>query len=176
MPSIREAGPENIVPTSSTTTQLALGDAIAISCMRHKNFNKLDFKKFHPSGTLSIKLKTAGDLMLVKNKIPIINEAKNMNEALKLINSKRLGFLVIVNNQGLTTGVFTDGDLRRCIEKEVNLSTKIKNLSKSFPITIKSNEKVSKALEIMKKNKISILPVVDNFEFLIGSIKLSQCI
>ena len=71
MPSLKEAGFGNIVPTSSTTAQLALGDAIAIACMSYKNFTKLDFKKIHPSGSLSIKLKTVGDLMLTGKKIPI---------------------------------------------------------------------------------------------------------
>ena len=74
IPSIKEAGPENIVPTSSTTSQLALGDAIAIACMKYRKFTKLDFKKFHPSGTLSIKLKTVEDLMITGNKIPIISK------------------------------------------------------------------------------------------------------
>ena len=81
MPGLKEAGPENIVPTSSTTSQLALGDAIAIACMVNKNDN--DFKKFHPSGSLSIKLKTVGDLMITGNKIPIVKENILMKKALK---------------------------------------------------------------------------------------------
>ena len=86
MPNIREAGPENIVPTSSTTNQLALGDAIAIACMRLKNFTKLDFKKVHPSGNLSIKLKTVGDLMITGSKLPLVSEKMKMKRALKIIN------------------------------------------------------------------------------------------
>ena len=74
MPLIKEAGPENIVPTSSTSAQLALGDSIAIACMKYKNFTKLDFKKIHPSGTLSIKLKTVSDLMVTVKKLPVVNE------------------------------------------------------------------------------------------------------
>ena len=99
LPTIREAGPENIVPTSSTTAQLALGDAIAISCMRFKNFNKLDFKKFHPSGTLSIKLKTAGDIMLTGKKMPLIQENSKMKQALKIINKKKLGVLIVTKKK-----------------------------------------------------------------------------
>ena len=83
MPTIKEAGPENIVPTSSTTTQLALGDAIAIACMKSKNFTKLDFKKVHPSGSLSIKLKTVEDLMIRGKKLPIVRENIKMKDALK---------------------------------------------------------------------------------------------
>ena len=76
------------MPTSSTTNQLALGDAIAITCMVEKKFGKLDFKKFHPSGSLSDKLKTAGDIMLTKNKIPFINENQTMKKALRILNLK----------------------------------------------------------------------------------------
>ena len=74
LPIVKEAGPGSFVPTSSTTVQIALGDAIAITCMRSKKFGKLDFKKFHPGGSLSIKLKTVEDLMLVGEKIPFVNE------------------------------------------------------------------------------------------------------
>ena len=80
MPSIKEAGPENIVPTSSTSAQLALGDAIAIACMKYRKFTKFDFKKFHPSGTLSIKLKTVSDLMITGNKLPVITENAKMKK------------------------------------------------------------------------------------------------
>ena len=112
MPSLKEAGLGNIVPTSSTTAQLALGDAIAIACMSYKNFTKLDFKKIHPSGSLSIKLKTVGDLMLTGKKIPIVNENIKMERALKIINEKKLGVLLFKNFKGMTTGIITDGDLK----------------------------------------------------------------
>ena len=95
MPNIKEAGPENIVPTSSTTNQLALGDAIAIACMKFRNFNKFDFKKFHPSGTLSIKLKTVGDLMIKGKKLPLANENIKMKQAIRIINNKKLGVIII---------------------------------------------------------------------------------
>ena len=95
LPNVKEAGPGNFVPTSSTTVQIALGDAIAITCMNIKNLVKLDFKKFHPSGSLSIKLKTVEDLMLTGRKIPFINENINMKTALKNITKKGLGTLVV---------------------------------------------------------------------------------
>ena len=79
-----------IVPTSSTTTQLSIGDALAIALMKKKKFAKLDFKKFHPAGNLGNKLKTAGDLMLTKNKIPFVNENQLMKKALKVLNLKKL--------------------------------------------------------------------------------------
>ena len=120
MPSIKEAGPENIVPTSSTTAQLALGDAIAIACMKYKNFTKFDFKKFHPSGSLSIKLKNCGDLMIKGKKLPIVNENIKMKKALKIINNKKLGVLIIKKKNGNTVGIITDGDLKRIAQKYNN--------------------------------------------------------
>ena len=116
IPEVIESG-DGIVPTSSTTAQLALGDALSIALMKRKKFGKLDFKKFHPSGTLSNKLKTAKDLMLTKNKIPFVNENELMKKALKILNLKKLGFLVVVNNQGLNTGILTDGDLKRLMQR-----------------------------------------------------------
>ena len=103
IPEVKESG-YGIVPTSSTTAQLSLGDALSIALMKKKNFGKLDFKKFHPAGNLGNKLKTASDIMLTKNKIPFVNENASMKSALKILNSKKLGFLVIVNNQGQNSG------------------------------------------------------------------------
>ena len=155
IPEVVESG-DGIVPTSSTTIQLAIGDALAISIMKKIKFGKLDFKKFHPGGSLSAKLKTAGDLMLVKNKIPFINENQSMKNALKVLNSKRLGFVVVINNQGLNSGIFTDGDLKRLLQKK----NKIKNLKiKSFmtknPFIVEENSLASEILIKMNKKKIT---------------------
>ena len=100
-PEVEKSG-HGIVPTSSTINQMSIGDALAITLMEKRKFSKFDFKKFHPSGNLGNKLKTASDLMQTKNKIPFVNENQTMKKALKVINQKRLGFLVIVNNQGST--------------------------------------------------------------------------
>ena len=117
IPEVIESG-DGIVPTSSTTTQLAIGDALSIALMGEKKFGKLDFKKFHPSGNLGNKLKTAKDIMLTKNKIPLVNENLKMRNALKILNAKKLGFLVVIKNQNLNVGIFTDGDLKRLIQKK----------------------------------------------------------
>ena len=87
-PDVKEAGPGNIVPTSSTIVQLAIGDAIAIATMKQKKFGEKDFRKFHPSGSLSIKLKTVEDLMITGRKIPCVKENINMKNALKKIKRK----------------------------------------------------------------------------------------
>ena len=160
IPIIKEAGPGNIVPTSSTTAQLALGDAIAIACMKYKKFDSLDFKKFHPSGSLSVKLKTVSDLMIKGKKIPFISENTVMKKALKIISKKGFGVLIIKNNKNLTSGILTDGDLKRLSQKNQDYhSLKIKNVMKKNPITIDKNMLAVKALSIMNGRKITSLCV-----------------
>ena len=163
MPKIKEAGPENIVPTSSTTAQLALGDAIAISCMKSKNFTKFDFKKIHPSGSLSIKLKTVEDLMSTGRKLPLVNENFNMKKALKIINDKKLGVLIIKNSKGNTTGILTDGDLKRIAQRYSNFNNLIlKKIMKRNPISIDKDTLAASALSIMNSKKITSLCVHKN--------------
>ena len=170
IPDVEESG-LGIVPTSSTTSQLAIGDALSISLMEKKKFGKLDFKKFHPSGNLGNKLKTARDLMLTKNKIPLINENQKMKNALKVINSKRLGFLVVINNKGLTTGVFTDGDLKRLMQKKKKIENIIlKKYMTKNPYKVEENSLASDVLLLMNKKKITNICVYkkDNKKKTIG--------
>ena len=117
IPEVKEVG-HGIVPTSSTTSAMAMGDALAIASMEYKKFGKLDFKKFHPSGNLGNKLKTVEDLMIVKNNIPFINQNKSIKDGLKILNSKRLGVLIARDKKNFTTGIFTDGDIKRVIQKQ----------------------------------------------------------
>ncbi len=155
IPEVTESG-YGIVPTSSTTSQLALGDALSIALMKKKKFGKLDFKKFHPAGNLGNKLKTAGEVMLKKNKIPFVNENEIMKSALKILNSKKLGFLVVINNQGLNTGVFTDGDLKRLIQKKRKFENlKIKSFMTKNPYVVEENTLASEILSQMNKRKIT---------------------
>tara|TARA_B100001175_G_scaffold178545_1_gene151710 strand:- start:3417 stop:4394 length:978 start_codon:yes stop_codon:yes gene_type:complete len=159
MPLVKEADPGNIVPTSSTTMQLALGDAIAVACMRYNNFGKLDFKKFHPGGSISVKLKTAGDLMFTGNKIPFVKENISMKEALGIITKKGLG-VILIKKGNITTGILTDGDLKRLNRKFENFQKiKIKNVMKKNPISIEKNTLAAQALSIMNVKKITSLCV-----------------
>ncbi len=163
LPSVKEAGPGNIVPTSSTTIQIALGDAIAITCMKYKNFGKLDFKKFHPSGSLSIKLKTVEDLMITGSKIPFITENINMKKALKIISKKGYGVLIVRNKFNNTKGILTDGDLKRLSVKKIDYQNfKIKKVMKKNPISVDKNLLAAKALSIMNSKKITSLCVHHN--------------
>ena len=159
IPIVKEAG-YGIVPTSSTTTQLSLGDALAISAMQYKKFGKLDFKKFHPSGSLGNKLKTVEDLMLINNKIPFINENKKISEALREITKKKLGVVVVKNSKNITTGIFTDGDIKRLLQKKVAIKDlKIKNYMTRKPYFINKDVLAAKALSIMTEKKITCLCV-----------------
>ena len=163
MPSIKEAGPENIVPTSSTTAQLALGDAIAIACMRYKNFTKFDFKKIHPSGTLSVKLKTVADLMITGKKLPFVNQNIKMEKALKIINNKKLGVLLVRKKNGNTVGIITDGDLKRIAQKHKKFSDlEIYKVMKKKPLTVDKDTLAASALATMNLKKITSLCVHKN--------------
>ena len=155
IPEVEESG-HGVVPTSSTTSQLALGDAISIALMKKKKFGKLDFKKFHPAGNLGKKLKTASDVMLIKSKIPFVNENEVMKNALKILNAKKLGFLVVVNNQKLNTGIFTDGDLKRLMQKKKDIKKlKIKSFMTRKPYIVEENILASEILAQMNKRKIT---------------------
>ena len=159
LPSVKEADLGNIVPTSTTTIQLALGDAIAITCMRYNNFGKLDFKKFHPGGSLSVKLKTVNDLMFTGNKIPFVKENTTMKDALNTITSKGLGVLLI-KKRNITTGILTDGDLKRLSQKYENFQKlTIKKVMKKNPVSVDKNTLAAQALSIMNAKKITSLCV-----------------
>ncbi len=162
IPEVKESG-YGIVPTSSTTSQLALGDALSIALMKKKKFGKLDFKKFHPAGNLGNKLKTAGDIMLIKKKIPFVNENELMKKALKILNLKKLGFLVVINNQGLNVGIFTDGDLKRLMQKKQKIENlKIKSFMTKKPYTVEENTLATEILSQMNKRKITNVCVYKN--------------
>ena len=161
LPEVDEAG-LGIVPTSSTTIQLCLGDALSIATMMKKNFSKLDFKKFHPGGNLGKKLKTASEVMLTGERIPFVNENEIMKNALKILNYKKLGFLVVINDKGLNTGVFTDGDLKRILQKKKFINnTKIKQFMSKRPIAVEKDTLVNEIISLMNKRKITNICVFD---------------
>ena len=159
-PEVKEAGPGGIVPTSSTIVQLAIGDAIAIATMKQKKFGQKEFKRFHPSGSLGSRLKSVEDLMLTGKKIPFINENSNMKSALRFISKKKLGVLVARNKNKRTTGIITDGQIRRKSEKKGNLQKlKVKDVMTKNPISINAEVLAVKALSLMNEKKITFLCV-----------------
>jgi arabinose-5-phosphate isomerase len=158
IPRVIEAA--GIVPTASTTTQLALGDALAIASMKYRNFSKMDFKKLHPAGSLGAQLKTVEDVMITGKKIPFVNENMLMNKALKILSDKKLGILIVQNKQKKTVGVITDGQVRRFSQKNSNFqSLPVKKIMTSKPFSINKNELAAKALNLMNSEKITSLIV-----------------
>ena len=144
IPQVKESG--EIVPTSSTTSQLALGDALAIAAMKYKKFDKLDFKK----------------IMLTGNKIPFVNESIKMKEAIKILTKKKLGTLIVQNKQKKTTGIITDGQIRRFNQKNYDLlSMKVKEIMTKNPVKIERNALAARALALMNSKKITSLSVYD---------------
>ena len=160
IPSVKESG--GMIPTSSTTTQLALGDALAIATMYQKKFNKTDFKKIHPAGNLGAQLKTVEDIMLKGNKIPFVNENLKMKKALKILSDKNLGVLIVQNKKKKTIGIITDGQIRRFNEKNFNLqSLTTKEIMTKDPIGVEKDILAAKALAMMNSKKITLLCVFD---------------
>ena len=158
IPEVTEAG-LGIVPTSSTINQLSIGDALAVATIRVRKINRKDFKKYHPSGSLGTKLKTVEDLMLTKEKIPFINENALMKPALKVISEKKLGTLIAREKKGYTTGIITDGQIRRVSQKRNLDSLKVSSLMTKNPLAVNKDTLALKALSIMNEKKITCLCV-----------------
>ena len=158
LPEVKEAGEGNLIPTSSTAMQLAFGDAVAITLMKKKKFNKFNFRQLHPSGTIGKMLTTVEDLMVTGNRIPLISEEKKMNEAINYMSKKKLGSLIVLNRKKFVSGFVSDGDIRRQSKKNIT-HLKIKNFMTKNPIYIDKKALAAKALEIMNKKKITTLIV-----------------
>ena len=156
-PKVNEA--EGIVPTASTTMQLALGDSLAIASMKYNKFGKMDFKKLHPAGSLGSQLKTVEDIMITGNKIPFVSENLKMHKALKILSEKKLGVL-IVRKKNKLTGIISDGDIRKLSQKNTNFHLlSVKKIMTKKPVTIDKDELAAKALSIMNSKKITSLIV-----------------
>ncbi len=159
-----EACPNNLAPTSSTTAQLVIGDALAVALLSCRNFGPEDFAKFHPGGALGKKLylKVAD---IISNEKPEVNPNSTLKEVIYSISSGRLGATVIIDN-GKTCGIITDGDLRRLIEKTDNLSGIIAtDLMNANPKQISKDAMATEALEIVREYKISQLLVTDGGKY-----------
>ena len=160
IPAVKEAG--GIVPTASTTTQLALGDALAIAVMQNKKFGKIDFKKLHPAGSLGAQLKTVEDIMITGTAIPFVDENMKISKALKVLNKKKLGLLIVRNKNKNLTGILVDGEIRRFSQKNLDFkSLLVKSVMTKKPITIDRDELAAKALSVMNSKKITSLIVVN---------------
>ena len=163
LPKVKEADVTGMVPTTSTTITLLLGDCLATTVMHQRNFSKEKFKIFHPGGNIGSSLLLAKDIMVTGKKMPFINHKNKLKEALKIMNEKKLGIIVVLKNNFIE-GLVTDGDIRR----EVKNYTKDKNLNQLMsekPLVVNENMPASKALGIMSENKITSLLVVSDKDY-----------
>ena len=158
LPKVKESDITGIVPTSSTSITLLLGDCLATTVMHQKKFSKEKFKVFHPGGNIGNSLLLAKDIMVTGNKIPVINYKKTFNEALKIMNKKKLGIIVITKNKFIT-GLMTDGDLRRELNKK-SVNKNLNNFINKNPLTVSENMPAAKALAVMNEKKITSLLVI----------------
>ena len=162
IPEVKEAG-LGIVPTSSTCEQLAIGDCLAVAALNKKGFSKKNFKILHPKGAIGAQLKTVEDLMIKGDKIPFINQKLEMKKALSLITKKKLGVLIAIDKKKFTTGIITDGQIRRFSQKNSNLkSLNVNDIMTTNPFSVDKDTLASKALAIMSQNKITSLCVHKN--------------
>lgn len=170
----KEACPNNLVPTSSSTAALVMGDAIAIAMLKARNFTADDFAALHPGGFLGMRLvKLISELHHTDDDIPLVNKDATMKEMILMMTSKRLGCVVIKDKKGKVAGIFTDGDLRRLAEQNQELfSYKAEDVMIKNPKSIAQSAVLDAGLAIMEKHSISQLPTVDENQKLIGIIHL----
>ena len=170
-----EACPNNLAPTSSTTAQLVMGDALAMALLKYRGFSAQDFAKFHPGGALGKRLYLRVGDLCVKNAKPMVTENDVMTNVIIEITEKILGATAVMRDDKLV-GIITDGDLRRMLMKHPNIEeVKAKDIMTVNPKTIEKNDLVVNALELMRKKSITQLPVMENGNY-IGMIHIHDII
>jgi arabinose-5-phosphate isomerase len=152
----------NLAPTSSTTAQLVMGDALAITLMEMKGFGTEDFARFHPGGILGKKLYLRVGDIYIHNAKPQVGPQASLKEVIMEMTSKRLGATAVVGDAQKLLGIITDGDLRRMLEKNADTSgVHARDIMSSKPATIQKNALAVEALEVLRSKDISQLPVMD---------------
>jgi arabinose-5-phosphate isomerase len=172
-----EAGPLGLAPTTSTTVMMALGDALAMTLVHRRGFSKEDFAAFHPGGDLGRSLMLVSDIMRTGESCCIVHESVDTKKALHLITETkgRPGAASIVNEAGVLVGVFTDGNLRRCLEHDIEFLNKpIGTLCSRTPITITPEKLATEAARIIQERKIDQLMVVDSDNVPVGLIDIQD--
>lgn len=169
----REACPLNLAPTSSSTAELALGDALAVALIEARGFTERDFAMSHPGGALGRRLLIhCSDVMHTGDEIPMCSQDSTIKEALLEMTAKTLGMVAICDEQGGLIGVYTDGDLRRTLEKELSVHAKISEVMTRGGVTVKPNWLAADALALMQKKKISAMVVVDEHNKVVGAFNM----
>ncbi len=160
---LQEACPNNLAPTTSTTAQMVMGDALAVCLMKVNGFNTEDFAKYHPGGSLGKKLYLRVSDMSSQNEKPAVSTEATVSEAIVEISKKRLGATVVLNKENTIAGIITDGDLRRMLSANQSFAKlKAKDIMTKDPKTIEAGSLAVDALELMRKNNISQLVVTKN--------------
>jgi arabinose-5-phosphate isomerase len=170
----KEACPLNLAPTASTTAALALGDALAVALMRAKGFTRDEFARSHPGGLLGRRLLThVSDVMRSGERVPHVADSATLMEAMLEMSRGQMGMTAVTDANGRVAGVFTDGDLRRTLEKGADLrSTAIADVMKREPRTIGPEKLAAEAVEIMERNKVNQLLVVNAEHQLLGALNM----
>jgi arabinose-5-phosphate isomerase len=160
LPHWPEVGPEAVAPTTSTTMTLALGDALAMTVMRQKGFSRTDFGRLHPGGALGARLKPVRRLMHGGDALPLTNRDSSMHEAVVVMTEKRLGVVGVIGDSGNLVGIITDGDLRRNIERGLDLPAS--EYMTANPKTVGPDALIDEALTLFDEHRITVLLVVED--------------
>ena len=174
LPQVREACPNALAPTSSTTLQLVLGDALAVALIEARGFSSTDFRVFHPGGRLGAKLATVGDVMGTDDAVPRVSTSTSIMGATIEMNCKRYGCTAVVDDDNRLVGAFTDGDLRRCITV-YDLKEDIARHMSLNPVAIEPTCLCSEALAVMNENAVSVLFVTSQ-DRLVGIIHMHDIV
>jgi len=170
----REACPLGLAPTTSTTAALAMGDALAVVLINRRQFNRRDFRRFHPGGSLgsrlSLKIK---DVMLTRDRIPVVSKEQTVEETIAEIDRKKLGASLVVDDDLILLGIVTDGDVRRSLLRFRNImGLKVDQVMSTSPKMIDEEKKVAEAIDLMEHHAITVLPVVDRMKRVKGIVHL----
>lgn len=169
----KEACRMGLAPTSSTTAQLAVGDALAVCLMEWKSFGKDDFKKFHPGGSLGQRLATCVDQLMHTDNLPVVGKDADLGTALDTLNAGGLGLVAVVEADNMLAGVFSDGDVRRLVCSEaLDKARPIREIMTASPRRAVAGESSAHVLDVMERNEITVLPVVHEDGTLAGMVHL----
>ena len=170
-----EADPNNLAPTTSTTVHMAIGDALAVSLLESRGFTSKDFARYHPGGSLGRQLYLKVDDIYPKNELPMVKEEDLVKNSILTISQKRLGATAVVNSQNKLVGIFTDGDLRRMLEKYNNFTQlTMAQVMNRQPKTVKKGEYALRALHKMQEYNINQLIVVEENNSVVGFLHISD--
>ncbi len=170
----QEACPMNLAPTASTTATLAMGDALAIAILNARDFDETDFARSHPGGALGRRLLLyVEDIMHTGDELPMVRDSASLTDALMEMTSKGLGMTAVVNHEQQLVGIYTDGDLRRSLEKKLSLDVPIKESMTRNPVTIEPGVLAAELVALMKTNRISGILITEQGR-LVGALNMQD--